>query len=290
MSSSPETSKDVQSVAPVSSLADFLENAPPGQLVAIADLAELKKDYGNRSRPAFRTPEIMLYCPNEACNGNRFFRPVKEYNEALSEKAYQHFYISYICSNCQKYIKTFSLAAKLVASALQGECYKYGEFPPFGPPTPTRLISMIGPDRDLFLKGRTCENQGLGIGAFTYYRRVVESQKNRILTEIMKVAEKVHEKQEVVAALRMAIDETQFSKSLKSVKDHIPQSLLIDGHNPLLLLHDALSSAIHEKTDEESLEIASSVRIVLGELAERISQALRDEAELKKALNTLFRK
>jgi hypothetical protein len=290
MSSKSETEKDVQSTTPASTLVDFLENMSPGQLVGISDLAEMKADYNGRKRPVFRTPEIMLNCPNEACNGNRFFRPIKEYDEVLSEKAYEHFYVSYICSNCQKYVKTFSLAAKLVASTVHGECFKYGEFPPFGPPTPSRLISMIGPDRDLFLKGRTCENQGLGIGAFTYYRRVVENQKNRILSEILKVAEKVHEKEDVVVALKAAIEETQFSKSLKSVKDHIPQSLLIDGHNPLLLLHDALSSVIHEKTDEESMEIASSVRIVLGELAERISQALKDEAELKKALNTLFRK
>ena len=42
-------------------------------------------------------------------------------------------------------------------------------------------MKLVGPDRDDFLKGRRCENQGLGVGAFIYYRRVVENQKNRIL-------------------------------------------------------------------------------------------------------------
>jgi hypothetical protein len=38
--------------------------------------------------------------------------------------------------------------------------------------------------------GRRAENQGMGIGAFAYYRRVVENQKNRIIAEIKRVAEK----------------------------------------------------------------------------------------------------
>ena len=37
------------------------------------------------------------------------------------------------------------------------------------------------------MKGRRCGNLGLGIGAFVYYRRVVENQKSRILDEIIKV-------------------------------------------------------------------------------------------------------
>ncbi|MDE2735227.1 MAG: hypothetical protein OXI72_12595 [Gemmatimonadota bacterium] len=36
------------------------------------------------------------------------------------------------------------------------------------------------------------------------------------------------------------------------------------------------------------MEYANSVRVVLGELSERLSQALKDEAELKKALSTLI--
>jgi hypothetical protein len=55
-----------------------------------------------------------------------------------------------------------------------------------------------------------------------------------------------------------------------------------------LLLHSALSEGVHSLSDEQCLELASSVRIVLGELSERLSQALKDEAELSKALGTLM--
>jgi hypothetical protein len=114
----------------------------------------------------------------------------------------------------------------------------------YGPPTPSRLISLIGPDRELFLKGRRCENQGLGIGAFGYYRRVVENQKNRILGEILKLAQKIDAQPEMIAALEAAKKETQFSKAMTAVKTAIPQGLLINGQNPLVLLHSALSDGL----------------------------------------------
>lgn len=150
------------------------------------------------------------------------------------------------------------------------------------------MIKLIGPDRELFLKGRRCENQGLGIGAFSYYRRVVENQKNRILDEILKVAKKLNAPAETIRELESAKAEIQFSKALANSKASIPQILLINGHNPLTLLHSALSDGLHERTDEHCLELASSIRVVLGELSERLSQALKDEAELNRALARLM--
>jgi hypothetical protein len=93
-----------------------------------------------------------------------------------------------------------------------------------------------------------------------------------------------------VRILNLAIKETQFSKALESVKDALPQSLLINGHNPMTLLHSALSEGLHAQTDERCLEIAHAVRIVLGELADRLGQALKDEAELNTALSRLMTK
>lgn len=272
------------------SLVDFLESIPPNQLVAISDLAsrEFRDEYA-RKVDQVCTPDLQLHCPSDACNGTRFFRCVNQKKPVLPERDYNFFYLTYLCSNCQDTKKTFSLTAKVDwEESASGQAYKFGELPPFGPPTPARLIKLIGPDRDEFLKGRRCENQGLGVGAFIYYRRVVENQKNRILAEISKVAEKLGTEPEALKTLQRAMQETQFSKALLMAKDAIPQSLLINGHNPMVLLHDALSEGVHGRSDEECLEIASSVRVVLAELSERLAQALKDEAELAKALSTLM--
>jgi hypothetical protein len=128
----------------------------------------------------------------------------------------------------------------------------------------------------------------LGIGAFAYYRRVVENQKNRIIEEIVRVAKKVGAKPEVIQTLEAALKETQFSSAVESIKAGIPESLLIDGHNPLRLLHSALSRGLHEEDDAKCLELAQSIRVVLTELADRIGTILKEEAELKAAVSKIL--
>jgi hypothetical protein len=70
----------------------------------------------------------------------------------------------------------------------------------------------------------------------------------------------------------------------------MPESLLIQGHhNPLTLLHSALSKGLHAETDAACLEMAQSIRLVLAELAERLSAALKNDVELNAAVSRLLR-
>ena len=269
------------------SFEEFLESSPPSNTKDVTKIIDTERDLRGELNFYIRRPEIQLHCSEVTCNGIRFFRPADKYSQRIKVKEPLLIFLKFICSNCQKTTRTFALSIVLKSENGNGAIYKFGENPPFGPPTSPKLINMIGPYRDIFLKGRRCENQGLGIGAFVYYRRVVETQKNRILTEIIKVAEKYGVTSEKLKLLNVATEEIQFSKSIDIVKDAIPQVLLINGYNPLMLLHTALSKGLHELSDEDCLEIASSIRIVLGELSDRISQALKDEVELKHALNNL---
>ena len=174
-------------------------------------------------------------------------------------------------------------------SDASGELQKFGEIPPFGPPTPAKLITLVGEERDYFLKGRKAENLGLGIAAFAYYRRVIENQRNRVFDQIIKVASKLSAPREMIQDLENAKKETQFTKSVEAVKHGIPQTLLISGHNPLLLLHAALSEGLHAQTDEQCLELATSIRVVLTDFVERSAAALKEEAELVSAVSKLLR-
>jgi len=167
---------------------------------------------------------------------------------------------------------------------------KFGEVPAFGPPTPARVISLVGPQKDLYLKGRRAEHQGMGIAAFAYYRRVIDDQRARIFDEIIKVCQRLSADESIIRELMAAKSETQFSKAVESVKHGIPQALFINGQNPLTLLHSALSEGIHGKSDEECLEDATNIRIVMAEFAERMGQALKDEAELSTAVSRLLSK
>ena len=291
--------EEVQTEVTYQTLSEFLQSTPPNQSRHISDLS-VSESVGSpypRIIQKISTPELELHCPHNLCNGVRFFRCTKVFSSTgthleeniLKENILNYLYVTYQCSNCQKTIKVYSLVVKFsTAEQSHGICRKLGELPPYGQPVPPGLIKLIGPDREIFLKGRNCENQGLGIGAFTYYRRVVENQKNRILEEIVKVSEKIRLPQDKIDTLREAIKETQFRKALGMTKDVMPESLLIGGHNPLLLLHRALSRGVHELSDEECLKLANTVRLVLGELSERLSDILKDKAKLMEAVSTLM--
>ena len=145
--------------------------------------------------------------------------------------------LRYVCRNCRQETRVFALVMTLPRDhSSSGEVTKVGEYPPFGPPVPSRLISLVGGDRELFLTGRRAEHQGMGIGAFAYYRRVVENQRDRIFGEIIAVAKKTNAGDDIIKGLEAAKAETQFTKSLEMVGDGFPQALLIDGHNPMRLL------------------------------------------------------
>jgi hypothetical protein len=167
------------------------------------------------------------------------------------------------------------------------EVTKFGETPPFGPPTPAKVITLIGPDKDIFLKGRRAENQGLGIGAFAYYRRVVENQTDRLFEAILKLAAEENTDPAIIAQLQKAKQETQFSKAISEIKPGIPEMLKIAGKNPLTLLHTALSQGIHEATDEGCLQVATAIRTVLTQLAERMDAIRKDRSEIQQAVTML---
>jgi hypothetical protein len=64
----------------------------------------------------------------------------------------------------------------------------------------------------------------------------------------------------------------------------IPAVLLIEGHNPLTLLHDLLSEGIHELADAECLQRARDAEVILCEIADRMQIALTENMAVKTAL------
>jgi len=265
---------------------EFLEKVPPGRTASVEDLAKTRS-VGGYSYWYLDLPLLELHCATESCNGIRFFEP-SDIHQLERGGARQHF-VGYVCRNCKTQFKIYALRSFLYKEGANGDMFKFGEIPAFGPPTPARVISILGSEREYYLKGRRAENQGLGIAAFAYYRRVVENQKNRILDEIIRVAEKIGAAPDVIDDLNAAKKETQFSKAVDAIKHGIPQALLVNCHNPLTLLHSALSEGLHAQTDERCLELATTIRVVLTDLAERLGNALKEEAELNAAVSRLLK-
>jgi hypothetical protein len=259
----------------------FLESVPPGREVLISNFL-------NNNNVATTNPKLFMHCSNMECDGERFFEIIN--NPFINIGQSNDIYMYYNCCNCRTSIKKFALGAVRVKNVDKWRVLKYGEVPSFGPPTPSRAITLIGGEKELFLLGRRCENQGMGIGAFVYYRRVIESQKNRIFDELIRVISKISPNDDVLKEIEAAKKETQFTKAVDTIKHALPQSLFINGYNPLTLLHSALSEGVHEHDDAECLEFASSIRTVLFEFADRLGNALKEEANLNEAINKLANK
>ena len=271
------------------SFKQFLETAPPDAREEVQERAGSLRAGSSGSFRSVLAPQLELHC--DVCDGLRTFESTNQYLPSLSAKNIGTTYISldYQCRNCKELEKKYYLI--FWGGDSSGPVQKIGEHPIFSPPTPRRLFELIGEDhRELFLKGRRAENRGLGIGAYAYYRRIVEDQKDAIIDEIVQVAKRVGTTEETLKSLAELKDEKQFKTAIEKLKKGFPESLLIDGHhNPLLLLHNALSKGIHEMSDEDCLELATSIRVVLSELAERIANMLKEKTELSKAVGRLLK-
>jgi hypothetical protein len=270
---------------------EFFEKVAPGKCVWVKGMPRSRSSvppsaFTIQRLNDFVLPDIELHCPTEiTCDGFRTFAAHTDFSLDPGQDLFA--FIEYRCRNCRESAKVFAIQATRPHGRDVALVCKFGERPPFGPPLPSKLIELIRPEWDDFQKGRRCENQGLGIGAFGYYRRVIESQKNRILDEIIKAARKLNVASKLIKELTDAKSEAQFTKALDGVKSSLPDQLMIAGENPLLLLHDALSEGMHRETDEECLKKATDIRLIMTELAERLSQVLKEDSELKAAVSRL---
>ena len=274
------------------SFADFLESVPPGGKREVSVL--LKKHRilptGAGVEWALRCPEIRLHCATSECGGMRRFRGFSTSGK-ITKGAKTDAFLEYTCRNCGESSKTYAIRVDWTKDH-RGHSVptvaKFGEIPPFGAPLAPRLRRFTGDDHELFLKGWRAECQGLGIGSFSYYRRVVERQKDRILEDIHKAAERLGAGQELLSSLETAREERRFTKAIDLVKGALPDGLKIDGHNPLKLLHRALSKGLHELNDRECLEQAHAIRLILSELTSNISRVTAEKKELRAAVSTLL--
>lgn len=264
---------------------EFLEKIPPGQ-ERIVELFRLENISYNSVNIKWEPVPISLYCTSEQCDGIRTFDPKGTSFIREDDKVFTQF-LKYECRNCRECLKQYAVSVARI-SGNSVKMYKFGELPQFGPPNPKKLMNLMGGERDAYLKGRRCENQGLGIAAFAYYRRVVENQKSKIIGEILKVAENLKADPDLIRELKEAKAETRFTEAINRIKHGLPQVLLINGHNPLTLLHSALSEGLHAESDEQCLELATSIRIVLTDLVERMATAVKEEAALTSAVQRLL--
>jgi len=257
----------------------FLESTPPN---VSTNIPQLITQIGDAWWIA-PCPRLQLHCRVDG--GPRWFDGPGNTVDLRSNWEYE--FITYTCRDCGRYGKTFAVLILRKSEEGDVEVMKLGEYPPFAAPISKRIEKLLGEeDLELYRKGMRAEAQGLGIGAATYFRRIVENQWKQLVTEIREAAAKLGIGD--LTAFDAALKATQFSKAVDMLKAAIPQKLLIlNGENPLTLLYQPLSTGLHGLTDEQCLQQAADIRIVLTALLENIADVLKDQDELKGAASRL---
>lgn len=269
-------------------LEDFFLNVPPGSWRHI-NVEWTPAGPGWPGQYVTYFPDLKLDCSSEKCGGPSWFGPDRDSKELqIPRGGTAERFLTYVCKSCEKTQKIYALLFVFNSPDDFG-VYKFGELAPYGPPLPAKVLRLFQTDVELFKKAWNAEKLGFGIAAFAYYRRIVENHRNELFDRIIEVAEQERLSKERLDALRQARDNIQFSQSMDAIKDAVPDSLKMAGHNPLVLLHDAFSKGVHELSDEHCLERAKSVRTILIALAERFALIRKEQQELKQALSTLFK-
>src|SRR5208337_507259 len=100
---SPAPAPSAKAAVKLRTFADFLESSPPDTPDHVSGLLTLGLTGSN---PVLNTPELMLHCDSETCNGVRSF---KAYGDHYIRGKRDFEFVTYGCKNCEETEKTFAL-------------------------------------------------------------------------------------------------------------------------------------------------------------------------------------
>lgn len=228
---------------------------------------------GNLSKPP-----INLLCKN--CSNIQTFNMENDYEhfsvDSLRDSPVgKIFEMRYLCASCKNYRYIFYIEFGIDkqpnkdSQTFSGWIRKIGQFPPWEIDIDRNLEKALGKDTELYKKGLVSESQSYGIGSYAYFRRTTENIIDELLDSIITLIED-EEKEKYKEALGKVKKTRVTEEKIELVQDLLPTSLQPNGINPLKSLHSALSDGIHNKTDDECLELADTIKTILVYLLEQI--------------------
>lgn len=230
-------------------------------------------------------PAIHMYCPT--CESDQTFRMNNEYYDAFE---YSNFPVKgtvvrvvYVCVSCVGFYRYF-----LLKFSPEGDyVMKVGQEPPWEITPDRTLERILGAHAEYYKKGLVCESQSYGIGAFAYYRRIVEEIIDELLESITDLMAG-EERERYLEALEKVKKTTVTQDKIDLVKDLLPPILRPGGMNPLSTLHSVLSEGLHQESDERCIELAMTVREVLVFLVNQVAITQAAAASFTESMRRLL--
>jgi hypothetical protein len=261
----------------------------------------LKEDLPDRDHPtdynvAELHPEMIeLHCPE--CAAERPFRSGAAPNGQgerimlhhgqsiggdISYSPYPFLTLEYMCTGCESHRQRFWLQFDFKDEWVR----KIGQCPPWSIDISDDLRTTLGEDAALYKNAKILMSQSYGVGACAYLRLLVESQIETILGLVRDVILERDASEDDLVEVEEAMESHHFEDKLDVAGEYAPESLHVDGHNPIAILHKQYSECLHPPSnDDESMEVAlrlaGSVEYVLRELSRQLSSSREFKETIK---------
>ncbi|GGD17040.1 hypothetical protein [Hyunsoonleella pacifica] len=282
-------------------LTDFFENYHLYSKIELFDtfVTGFKFNFSNY----FSKKAYKFYCPNEKDYhtfqieenwGNSYEiheNNVPDYYLDKERKVNFSFHLSGVCQSCgfkmdflinmfsQKEIKK---DIKFPALYIR----KIGQFPAVERNPEKEVLDYLSDeDKDNYRKALSNLSLSYGIGAFAYFRRIIENEIKHIVKDLSELD--FDGSEQIKTAWNEYEKSHQMSNLIDNINPYIPKSLKEIGDNPIKLLHSQLSGGIHVYSEETCLEKAKQIDILLRYVIKKVSSEKYELSNVRQAMNKL---
>jgi hypothetical protein len=229
-------------------------------------------------------PEVLeLRCPT--CKTDRPFRgegrispftsdPHAIPPRGISQSGVRH--LRFLCTGCERHEYEFWV---FVNFRNETWIQKVGQLPIWIPIISKEMENELGDDAEIYKKALRNMNEGYGIGACAYLRRLLEKYINPLLQLLHDAKAETNGKPEELQAIKNAISAKEFTTKTRFAAEITPKELLVEGHNPFQEIHERLSVGLHTLDEVTANRYAQEIRVAL----EYIVRTLRRTHEERKA-------
>lgn len=207
-----------------------------------------------------------------------------EIGQKFTEKVYGE------CQSCKRKQAVF-LIEFFTEKHGENEYYFYakkvGQDPPFSIKIDAYIRkSLNGVNLDLYQKALKNLSSNYGIGAFAYFRRIIETELISLLVEVSKL--NTPGSDQIKLLLEKHKTHHVIPDLLEEVYKYLPESLKGLGVNPFKLLYGAGSVGIHQLTDDECFEKATSLKSVLEFVLKKIYEEKNEVSLVRDHIKNLM--
>jgi len=279
-------------------LNNFIANAP--LYSQLDDLGEFMDP------PSAATPQNVLslnkvyrWCPNTRCKTERPFDliiPAAFHKEppgaAEPEEPGGVYSLSFRCTWCGSDFHCFLEVNPQWREDPDQKLWvrKVGEAPRLDLSLDLVLEEALGGDAELYKRAVDCRTRGYGLGACAYLRRVIEHQIDPILRLILEVKKDEGAEKSELDKIRKTIEGKSFADKARLAYQVAPGSIVVEGSNPLKIIHDELSGGVHRLGENEALEVANELSRALEFVVRELNRQRTAKAEYAKTIKAAHKK